>query len=275
MEFFFCDDTSQSRPSRAGMTRLVAAGSVRVREDALQDLRTKIDAVCRDAGFPEKEPFKWSPGRELWMHDGLNDAGRKEFFLNALAVAAEFGVEVVVVVEDSQFRPAASSSSPEDDVTALLLERIQNSLKSASSNGLVIVDRPGGKEVKEHERFLAGRLEMLASGTKFVRYDRVLLYATMPSKLNRVLQLADLVAGCTTAIVGGEQRYAPPIFTAVKALLRREAGRIGGVGLKIHPDYRCVNLYHWLLGDTHYNRGTSGFPMPLPGRPYATDALVP
>jgi hypothetical protein len=55
----------------------------------------------------------------------------------------------------------------------------------------------------------------------------------------------------------------------------RDFGRIGGLGLKIHPDFRYANLYHWLLGDSHFVRYQSGYPLPFKSRPYAIDALVP
>jgi hypothetical protein len=50
--------------------------------------------------------------------------------------------------------------------------------------------------------------------------------------------------------------------------MRRDGGRIGGIGLKIHPDFKYANLYHWLVGNTHFHRGSTGFPMPLKGYRY-------
>ena len=38
--------------------------------------------------------------------------------------------------------------------------------------------------------------------------------------------------------------------------------RIGGVGLKIHPDLRYANLYYWLVGDDVIFKGWNGFPLP-------------
>jgi hypothetical protein len=51
-------------------------------------------------------------------------------------------------------------------------------------------------------------------------------------------------------------------------LLRDDGNRIGGVGVKIQPDFSYANLYHWLLGDTHFYKGFVGVPMPIIGRPY-------
>jgi hypothetical protein len=50
---------------------------------------------------------------------------------------------------------------------------------------------------------------------------------------------------------------------------RAEAGRVGGFGLKLHPDYSFINLYHWLLGDNaHRKEGV----LPSDGWPYSESA---
>ncbi len=41
--------------------------------------------------------------------------------------------------------------------------------------------------------------------------------------------------------------------------------------LKIHPDFKHVNLYHHLLGDTTWWKGTMGIDLPCRGRPYFAD----
>ncbi len=247
---------------------LVAAGAVCVPEEALKPLTTIIDSLRQAAGFPEGQPFKWSPGRELWMHSGLVEDERLGFFRAVLSEAACHAVQVIVVIEDTGCSKAMNDSpTVEDDVTSLLLERVQWCLRGRA-NGCVIADRPGGQRISEHEQFLANRLEMLATGTRFVTYDRILLFMNMPSRLNLMLQLADLVTGCTLAFVGGETRYSPPVFDSAKKLMRRDGDRIGGIGLKIHPDFKYANLYHWLVGDTHFYKGNTGFPMPLKGHRY-------
>lgn len=70
----------------------------------------------------------------------------------------------------------------------------------------------------------------------------------------------------------GESNFSPPIFECMKPLFRSETGRVGGVGLKLHPDYKYANLYHWLLGDSHFVRGGSGTPLPMKNRPYSDDS---
>jgi hypothetical protein len=81
-------------------------------------------------------------------------------------------------------------------------------------------------------------VETLKSGTRFVQLDRLSLVLTTPSHNARLLQLADIVTGATTACVAGEAQYALPIFEQIRPLLREEGGRIGGVGLKLQPDLR-------------------------------------
>jgi len=83
---------------------------------------------------------------------------------------------------------------------------------------------------------------------------------------------ADVVTSCVVARVSGESTHSPPVFDLIKPLLRSDGHRIGGVGLKIHPDFVYANLYHWLLGDSHFHRFNIGFPMPLKDRPFSNDA---
>ena len=89
-----------------------------------------------------------------------------------------------------------------------------------------------------------------------------------PSKFIRLLQIADVVVGCTLAIVAGEKRYAPLTFKEIKPMLDKGLGGIGGTGLKIHPDFKYVNLYHWIAGDATYVKNMRGWNLPKDGHPY-------
>jgi hypothetical protein len=91
----------------------------------------------------------------------------------------------------------------------------------------------------------------------------------------RCLQAADLITASVTAFVAGENKFSPPVFAAILPLFPKDFGRIGGLGLKIHPDFRYANLYHWLLGDSHFVRHQVGSPLPFEKSPYAADALTP
>jgi hypothetical protein len=88
---------------------------------------------------------------------------------------------------------------------------------------------------------------------------------TTDSRLSRLVQLADVLTGCTVAYVGGEEKYAPGTFQRARPIVRSDGGRIGGVGVKIHPDLR----YHWLFGDSHLWKGGVGTDLPIKGRSYS------
>jgi hypothetical protein len=113
---------------------------------------------------------------------------------------------------------------------------------------------------------------MIQNGTRFMQHERIALNVlSTSSDHSRCLQLADLVASCTLATIGGENRFAPTTFALIKPLLCEDMGRIGGVGLKIHPDFKYANLYHWLCGDEFLKRGNVAHPLPDIGTPYPRD----
>lgn len=270
MDVFFADDARQRNPSRSGMGSLVSIGGIHVPSQAVGELEKAINNLCDDFGFPPGEEFKWSPGRELWTRDNLIGEDREEFFIRVLTLARDRGVKAIVVIEDTGYQTATGTPTAEEDITSLFLERVHRQLVKARSEGIVIVDRPGGGRADE-DRFLANCLETLQSGTDYVKHDRIALNVlSTPSKLIRLLQVADVVTSCTTAAVSGEDRFSPPIFKAIKPLLYSDMRRIGGVGLKIHPDLVFVNLYHWLLGDSHFFKHTTGYPLPLQDHPYSS-----
>jgi hypothetical protein len=262
MDFFFIDDAQQKRPSRPGMGPLIAAGGVHVPDEAIQDLESKVDVLCSEYGFPAEELFKWSPGKELWMYRNLVGKAREEFFAQVLSLAKDNGATAIIAIEDTSSRKATKAKSREIDLIQLFLERAHHHLASKNCKGIVIVAQPSGDRAEEN-KFLADCIETLKCGTDYVKPDRIALSVlSSPPKFIRLLQLADLVASCTTAYVAGENRYSPPTFSVLKQLLARESERIGGIGLKLHPDFKYGNLYYWLLGDTHIWKGNVGYPLP-------------
>ena len=274
MDLFFVDDAQQKSPSRPGMGPLLAVGGVRVPEQSIQDLERQTGDLCEKYSFPDKAIFKWSPGRELWMSKNLVDERRQEFFMRVLGLAQENGAAATVIIEDTNRATAMKTESHEIDAIQLFLERAHNQLVSRQCIGMVIVSQPSGDR-KSESKFLASCLETLKCGTDYVRPDRVAAVLCSPPRFLRLLQIADLVTSCTTAFVSGEDSYSPPVFDIIKTMLAAELGRIGGVGLKIHPDYRYANLYHWLLGDTHFWRRSTGLPLPLAGRSYFSGPSTP
>jgi hypothetical protein len=269
LDIFFADDSRQERPSRPGMGPFVATGGIYVPGDEVRYSEAVLNKLCEELKFPIGEEFKWSPGRELWMRDNLREEARKEFYLRAFRLVGERGVRAVVVVEDKGRPTATGAESAEDDVTIMLIERVHGELQRSGTHGIIVTDRPSGDRGNEN-RFLTKCLETLQAGTTYVLPDRIAInVVSTPSKLVRLLQLADVFTSCTTAMVSGENNFAPSVFSEVRKLMSSSLGRAGGYGLKIHPDSRYRNLYYWLLGDTHFVRNWSGLPMPLSNYPYS------
>jgi uncharacterized protein DUF3800 len=256
------------------MGPLVAIGGINVPAEEVGSLTREIEALCAATGFPPREEFKWSPGRNLWMHKNLVAEARQDFFLQVIGMIAAKEVRVIVVVEDESYSTATDADTPEMDVTRLFLERVEWECSRGSSTGFVIADRPPGGR-RDEEKFLADCLETFLMGTEYMTLDRVAHnVVSTPSKLSRLLQVADVVTGCTLSMVAGEQDYAPIIFKEILPLFRKDMDCIGGRGVKIHPDFKYANLYHWLFQDELFVRGNSGSPLPLKQFPYASDPMV-
>lgn len=274
IDFFFADDARQRTPSRPGMSHLVAIGGINVPAESVGELGRQLDALCVASGFPSGEEFKWSPGRELWMRENLTGPRRLDFFCQVIETLTQHETVALLVIEDTKYSTATDARTPEIDVATMFLERVNQQCARDDSYGFVIVDRPGGNR-RDEDNFLADCLETLQAGTKYVKPTRIAHNVlSAPSNLSRLLQAADLITSCTLAMVSGETQYAPPVFQMIKPLLDQSMGRIGGYGLKLHPDYRFANLYHWLLGDTHFWRWGTGAPLPLATRPYSIDPFV-
>jgi hypothetical protein len=275
VRLIFIDDSRQNSPSRPGMGPLVATGGLIVPAENVKNLEASLNGVCQRFQFPAGEEFKWSPTPGSWMHQHLHGSSRESFFLEVISHLGRAESVVVVVIEDRSRKPANAGLSSEQDTVVLFLERAANRLRAMGDIGLVIADRPGGGLAQE-EAFLSDCLEMLETGTAYVRPDEICLnVVSTSSKLVRLLQAADVITSSVTAYVAGESQYSPPIFAAIRPLFPAEYSRSGGVGLKIHPDFRYANLYHWILGDTHFMRYQTGSPMPLLSYPYASGPLNP
>jgi len=274
MHFIFADDSVQKRPSRPGMGQLIAIGGYCVQAERVKQLNSMIEEVCSRYGFPERNIFKWSPGRELWMRDNLREEKRRDFFLDILDLGKKVDIKAIVIIEDKNNSPATDASTAEIDVIRLFFERIDWELFKIKEQGIIIVDRPPGDRGEEDD-FLLNCLESLQGGTEYINYKRFALNVlSTPSKLNRLLQLADIIVSCSLAAVAGENEFSPPIFDKIKEMFCKDSGRIGGVGLKIHPDFRYVNLYHWLLKDSQYHRRKTTIPLPMVQFPYNAGANV-
>lgn len=274
IDFFFADDARQRKPTRSGMGELVATGGVNVPAECVREIGQQIDALCTECGFPPGQEFKWSPGRELWMHQHLVRNDRLDFFLKVIEILGQHQAIATVVVEDTAYQTATGAKTHELDAVTLFLERVDHQCERDNAFGFVIVDRPGGDRGDE-DAFMATCLETLQLGTRYVKPSFIVHNVlSAPSHHSRLLQAADVITSCTLSIVSGETQYAPSVFEAVKPLLDRNGARIGGYGLKIHPDARYANLYHWLVNDMFFYKASTFAELPLPRRHYATNPFV-
>jgi hypothetical protein len=262
VDLFAIDDSAQRKPTRDGMGPLVAVGGVHVDGSAVRDVEFQLERLCADACFPPGEEFKWSPSKKSWMRRGLVDAARQTFFLDTLSLARSLGVTVIVAMEDTTKQKASKKSETHtDDVTMMFLERAQSQL-AGDKHGLIVFDRSGGSHQTDFN-FLASCMDKLRAGTAYTKLNRLALALSTDSRLSRIVQLADVVTACATSFVSGERNWAPKVFNdGVLPILREDLGRKGGCGLKIHPDFRYGNLYHWLLGDKEFIRYQLGVALP-------------
>jgi len=270
MYVFFADDSKQNHPTRSRMGPLVASGGLLVPGDKLSSLERALSSLCAEAGFPQNEEFKWSPRRDMWMYQGLIAEQRKNFFLAIIQACVAHETKALVIMSDRDSRTPSDCATHEVFVTKMLLERVNNLAASAGSSAIVIVDRPGGGLAQERN-FLSECLYTLQNGTRYVIPEKIAINPiSTDSHLVRSLQVADLIVSCTTAFVAGQTTLAPDIFEVIQPILAQELNRAGGVGVKIHPDYKYLNLYHWLLGDEVWVRNMNAQPLPYRGRPYAS-----
>lgn len=263
MYYVFVDDAQQKNPTRPGLEleHLVAMGGVAVPDDAVVNLGNQIEGTCGRYGLSASDEFKWSPGKNDPFRGVV--ANRTQFYIDILSLAKQSEIKALVVISNERSTPVVNYLPDHQFATfAALLERI-NSLDSPST---VIADQPGGV----YKEFLDNSKDLIEQGTPFQDMNNIPFnVVTTPSRYNRLLQLADVVTSCTLSYVSGENTYSPPVFRHIIPIVRRHNNRYGGVGIKIHPDFLYVNLYHWLLGDEHYNRFGSGHPLPIRSRPYS------
>jgi hypothetical protein len=270
MYFFFADDSKQNNPTRPRMGPLLATGGIFVAGDDLASLERSLETLCQRVAFPANEEFKWSPRRGSWMHHGLVDDARREFFVGVLKICTTHHATAVIILSDSTSRTPSNCANHEIFTTKMLIERVNNLAASKGSDAIIIIDRPGGGLPAE-KKFLSECFETLRSGTPFVMPTKIAVNPiATDSHLIRTLQAADLIVSCTTAFISGQTTLAPETFEIIKPMLSRDLGRAGGVGVKIHPDFKYANLYHWLLGDDLLFKNMNGQALPIASRPYST-----
>jgi hypothetical protein len=270
MNFIFADDSTQNNITKSEMKPLIGLGGVHISAEKIGDIEIEINELCNEYNFPEGEEFKWSPRKDSYMHSKIIEEDRVNFYEGLFKISLKYNVKAIVVASDNDCGFADSSSTSHDeDVTTMFLERADQLFSSYNRRGLVIIDKPGGG-AKQDKDFVSKCLETLERGTSYVKFNSIPLpVMTADSKHIRLLQLADVVIGCCLARVAGEKKYSSEIFDLIKPILRKRDGRIGGVGFKIHPDTLYRNLYFWLLGDKFIMRGFNfGYDLPQQGYLY-------
>lgn len=204
------DDAGQTRPSRPGMGSLMAVGGIHVPEASIPDLENKIEELCMETGFPQNEIFKWSPGRELWLHGNLILEERQEFFIRVLNLVQWVEATATIIIEDNSYDTATEAETPDIDLIQLFLERAHHQLVAKGCGRIVMVAQCSGDRRIEN-KFLAKCLETLKCGTQYVKPDRIALSVlSSPPKFIRLLQVADVITSCTTAFVAGENEFSHP-----------------------------------------------------------------
>jgi hypothetical protein len=275
MEFFFADDSVQ-RAKRLTMGRLVSLGGVFINEDAINPLGLAVDQIAAEFGIPPETEIKWSPGKDNWIYSNLLGKKREECYTRLVKAAGNFGAKALVVTW-AQGRSSLKGDAAFQKCLHYAFERITIYLSKTNTNGIVVADRPGGGR-SEEDKLLVSFLNRARFGTEFVLPERVLLNVlTAPSHMIRHLQIADLIVGVTTAMVGGLYDYAPPIFAEIKPMLVRNSfDLVGGTGLKICPDH-LENLYYWVLKENKYSLPNSPQYLMLPdqNRYYCGDEFKP
>jgi hypothetical protein len=216
MNFIFADDSEQSNPTREGMKPLIGLGGVHISAEQIGDIEHEINELCSRYGFPDGEEFKWSPSRNTHMHDNIQGKMRVNFYNELFKIALNYNTTAIVVASDNDCRFADdSSTSHDEDVTTIFLERANQLFNSFNRNGAVIVDKPGGGHKQEKE-LVSKCLETLEKGTDYIKFDRIPLpVMTADSQHIRLLQLADVITSCSIARLAGENSYSPEIFELI------------------------------------------------------------
>jgi hypothetical protein len=251
------------------MKPLVGVGGIILDEGQLRQVSSSIEDLCTAVGFPRNEPFKWSPGKDLWMRENLIEDERTSFFKAVLSELKKADASAIcVLTEHGSGFATGEARTQEQDAVYMLLERFDGSLRSEEL-GIAIASRPSGGR-KDEDKLLNACEAVRQRGTAYSKFLKIALnLISMPAASSRILQATDLVISITGAMVAGNTKFAEPLWDDVRSLLRSESSRVGGVGLKIHPDYKYVNLYHWLGGDEYFWRFQVGESMPLKTRPFA------
>ena len=242
-------------------------------EDSLTTYSEGVRSLRIELGVPPEVELKWSPSGGSWLKTPEGNTIRTQLRIRMFTLASSLGVRSLAVVWDR-----GRVSWPVNDVRLKVLtylyDKVSMCLKIMDGHAVVIADEPGGGPANQRA-WLAETLPLTDEGTEYTKPDRIVLpIVTAPSHHIPHLQLADLIAGATTAAVAGNPHalaLKPQLMTLAH---RNNRGRVGGAGLTLWPP-ELYNLFHWLYDDDTYIRANSGWTLPDPRLPYAdSDGLL-
>ena len=273
MDFLFLDDSRQAQGARAGVGDLLGYGGFIIAADRLLDFTRSIETIVKRVGIPDGQQFKWSPGKnEQHFKAMVTGDARRSFYLDVASELRRFGAEGLVVVEDLGCKPARAKSESRDlDVLAMLLERAERRARMLDRALTIVCATPGGGP-GEQTSILNALDRLQRGGTEYVTFGQTVGCTQAPTRHLAALQVADFMVSCVVSRIAGERHYSPTLFEALRPLLRSEGGVSGGYGLKIHPDFKYMNLYYWLLGDRWITKGAQVVTLPVPSLKYAKDS---
>lgn len=268
MWLVFVDDTKQNG-LRKGMGQLIALGATAFREDAVQKYAQRVSEIYATHGVPEGTELKWSVRKGSWFKGSAGSAVLTRVREDCLDAAIEAEARATVVVFDLG-RTIIQGKTAEARVLQYLFERVSMMMAAPEDRAAMICDKPGGSH-KDEDGWIAETLRLTNFGTNYVEPGSVVLpILTAPSHHHPHLQLADLVVGALTAAVAGVS-YGLDLAPRLRPLLHtNNFGNIPGTGLKLFPD-DLMNLYHWVLECSDYNRGSTGIALPHRFYDYSED----
>ncbi|MFD3932656.1 DUF3800 domain-containing protein [Streptomyces sp. NPDC058614] len=256
MYFAFMDDSARKRKDvpRRDLGALHAYGAVIFPQESLQPYREQLAQLRQELSIPVGTEFKWSPDGGP-LHKKWNELHTAR--VRMLKAAAELEVRACVVVCAPELMAGWSETKLKSEMLEYLYERVTYAL--GDEKGIVIADQPGGGRTDE-TRWLADALALDTDGTQYVKpANKQILLPIITTRSDHVdhLQLADLVAAATTALIAGAptaDRYKDLIY---KLLVKNYRDYAGGAGLKFIPSASynskaLMNLAYWVFGEDAY-----------------------
>ncbi|MEU7925097.1 hypothetical protein [Micromonospora sp. NPDC049107] len=249
----FADDSeiNAKHVHRRGLHHLVAMAAVAFTGDGMTRYSMTMRNVRTHLGVPTNCELKWSPANGSWLKTPEGNRARPMLRRAMLHAAIEAGARSVTVIYDR------TGDEPVDQVRAKVMRYLYDkvSLHLANSGGkaLMIADEPGGGG-EARRTWLAASRELTQVGTPFTAPEWIgLPIMACPSDHLEHLQLADLIAGATTAAVAGNPHALELRDDLAQLADRNRAGRLGGAGVTLWPP-RLVDLYWWLWDEPLYGR---------------------